>query len=151
MITKNMKKGQASIELLFVIGFAMLLIIPSLALFGRFVQETTYTATASQTNKIGNQMLTTALQAFHNGDGTVIVIEVNMPDGIQEMEINTDENAIIFTLNLEGEDSEQVYFSTVPIDGTFEETDYNKGIKKFKFEVNDSTVKITRFTRGATE
>jgi uncharacterized protein (UPF0333 family) len=146
-----MKKGQASIELLFVIGFAMLLIIPSLAMFGRFVQETTYTATSSQVHKIGNQMLTTATQTYHNNDGAIIVLELNFPEGIQAMEIDTTENAIIFTMNVAGETTEQVYYTDVPIEGTFEDEDYTRGTKSFKFTATEDAVTIERWKRGEGE
>ena len=77
---KKPRKAQAAIEFLFVVGFAMLLLIPSLALFGRFVQESSYTVTTSQVNKIGNYMLSTAKTVYHGTNGTVIVIEVNFPE-----------------------------------------------------------------------
>jgi hypothetical protein len=142
------KKAQASIELLFVVGFAMLLIIPSLALFGRFVQETTYTATASQSHKIASQMMTTATQTYHSGDGAIIIIEVNFPEGVEEMFIDTGENVLIFGINIGGEATEQVYYAEIPIEGSFEEEDYSKGIKKFKFTTVHNSVTIERFKSG---
>ncbi|PIN79778.1 hypothetical protein COV16_02505 [Candidatus Woesearchaeota archaeon CG10_big_fil_rev_8_21_14_0_10_34_8] len=146
-----MKKAQASIEFLFVIGFAMLLIIPSLALFGRFVQETTYTATASQVNKIGNQMLTTAIETYHGTNGSVIIIELDFPEGITEMKI--EENALIFATDVSGEESEMVYYSEIPVNGNFEESDWTKGRKKFKFSAIDSgtVVNIGRYIKGEEE
>ncbi len=143
-----MHRAQASIELLFVVGFAMLLIIPSLALFGRFVQETTYTATSSQIQKIGAQFITTAMQVYYSNDGAIIIIEVNMPNGVQGMEIDEAEDTIIFTTNVEGKEAEQVYFSEVPISGTINSEDYTKGIKKFKLTSSDGTVVISRWIRG---
>ncbi|MBI5072447.1 hypothetical protein HZA99_01370, partial [Candidatus Woesearchaeota archaeon] len=51
------KSGQAAVEFLFIIGFAMLLLLPSLALFGKFAEETSYTVTSGQINKLGSLMI----------------------------------------------------------------------------------------------
>lgn len=144
-ITKS-KKSQAAIEFLFVVGFAMLLLLPSLALFGRFVQETSYTVTTSQATKIGYYMLSTATQAYHGSNGTVIVIEVNFPDGIKNMMIPT-EDELVFIIETAGGESEMVFYSEVPINGTFNKTDYTKGLKKLKLSTIDSTVQIERITK----
>lgn len=139
-------KSQAAIEFLFVVGFAMLLLFPSLALFGRFVQETTYTVTTSQLNKIGYYMLSTAKQAYYSTNGSIIVIEVNFPDGVKGMEIINEEE-LVFGIETSGAESELVFFSDVPINGTFNESDYTKGNKKFRFTSVDSTVFIERVVK----
>jgi len=133
----NKKKAQAAIEFLFVVGFAMLLIIPSLALFGRFVEETAYTATTSQVNKIGNYMVTTAVQVYQGTNSSMLVIEVNLPDGVQNLTI-VNQNEIVFGINIGGAETEQVYYSEVPLNGTFDASDVVKGMKKFKFTATDS-------------
>ncbi|MFA6888891.1 MAG: hypothetical protein WC254_05350 [Candidatus Woesearchaeota archaeon] len=131
------KKAQAAIEFLFVVGFAMLLIIPSLALFGRFVEETAYTATTSQVNKIGNYMVTTAVQAYQGTNGTIIIIEANFPDGVQNMSI-VNENELVFLIDIGGKRTEQVYYSKVPLSGSFNYSDVEKGLKKFRFTAINS-------------
>ncbi len=125
-------KAQASIEFLFIMGFAMLLLLPSLALFGHFVQETTTTATAAQLQKIANGLLATAKQVYYNGNGSSIVLEVNLPEGLTEIRISEEEQALIFIMDIAGAPSELVYFSDVPIQGSFEAEDWTKGRKKFK-------------------
>ena len=144
---KKPKKAQAAIEFLFVVGFAMLLLIPSLALFGMFVQETSYTVTTSQANKIGNYMLSTAKTVYHGTNGTVIVIEVNFPEGIASVEIPEEtRDQIIITMDVGGAETEQVYYSDIPINGTFNSMDINEGVKKFRFEAinNGALVQIER-------
>lgn len=140
------KKSQAAIEFLFVVGFAMLLLLPSLALFGRFVSETSDTVTTSQVNKIGHYFLSTATQAYHGTNGTVIVIEVNFPDGVKNMTIPS-EDELVFIVETGAGESEMVFYSDVPINGTFHETDYSKGIKRLKFSTIDATVQIERITK----
>ncbi|MBI5001963.1 hypothetical protein HZC31_01110 [Candidatus Woesearchaeota archaeon] len=141
------RKAQAAIEFLFVVGFAMLLLIPSLALFGRFVQESSYTVTTSQVNKIGNYMLSTAKTVYHGTNGTVIVIEVNFPEGVTDMEIPEEtHDQIIFTMDIGGAETQQVYYSDIPINGTFSSSDVLEGIKKFRLEAinNGALVQIER-------
>lgn len=142
------KKAQAAIEFLFVVGFAMLLIIPSLALFGRFVEETAYTATTSQVNKIGNYMLATAVQAYQGTNGTMIVIEVNFPEGVQNVTV-VNENELVFSINIGGAESEQVYYSELPLSADFSSEDVTKGLKKFRFTAinNGEMVHIERYTK----
>ncbi len=144
---KKHKKAQAAIEFLFVVGFAMMLLIPSLALFGRFVQESSYTVTTSQANKIGNYMLSTAKTVYHGTNGTVVVIEVNFPEGITNVEIPEEtHDQIIFTMDIGGAQTQQVYYSDIPINGTFNSTDITEGVKKLKFEAinNGALVQIER-------
>lgn len=144
---KKPKQAQAAIEFLFVVGFAMMLLIPSLALFGRFVQESSYTVTTSQVNKIGNYMLSTAKTVYHGTNGTVVVIEVNFPEGVTVMEIPEEtHDQIIFTMNVGGTETQQVYYSDIPINGTFNSTDITEGVKKLKFEAinNGALVQIER-------
>lgn len=150
MITNAKKrntKAQAAVEFLFVMGFAMMLLIPSLALFGRFVQESSYTVTTSQVNKIGNYMLATAKTVYHGTNGTVVVIEVNFPEGITEVEIPEEtHDQIIFTMNVGGAETQQVYYSDIPINGTFNSMDITEGVKRLKFEAvqNSALVQIER-------
>lgn len=143
------KKAQAAIEFLFVVGFAMMLLIPSLALFGRFVQESSYTVTTSQVNKVGNYMLSTAKTVYHGTNGTVIVIEVNFPEGVTEMEIPETQDQLIFRIDIGGAETEQVYYSDVPINGTFNSSDVIEGVKKIKFEAvnNGALVQIERLIK----
>ncbi len=144
---KKHKQAQAAIEFLFVVGFAMMLLIPSLALFGRFVQESSYTVTTSQANKIGNYMLSTAKTVYHGTNGTVIVIEVNFPEGITSVEIPEEtHDQIIFTMDVGGAQTQQVYYSDIPINGAFNSTDITEGVKKIKFEAinNGALVQIER-------
>ena len=134
-----MQKGQAAIEFLFVVGFAMMLIIPSLALFGMFVQETSDTVTRGQVNKIGNYMVNTATQAYHGTNGTIIVIEVNFPEGVTNLTVPT-ETELVFTFEdgTTGAAGEAVFYSDVPLNGTFTADDVNEGTKKFKFTTTES-------------
>ncbi len=138
-IPRKMQKAQAAIEFLFVVGFAMMLIIPSLALFGMFVQETSDTVTRSQVNKIGNYMLDTATQVYHGTNGTIIVIEVNFPEGVKNLTVPT-QNELVFTFEdgATGVAGEAVFYSGVPLNGTFAADDVNEGIKKFKFTATES-------------
>ncbi len=143
-----MKQSQAAVEFLFIIGFAMLLLIPSLALFARFVQESSYTVTTSQVNKIGNVMLSTAIQAYHGTNGTIIVIDINFPKGVKNMTI-IDNQQLVFITDIGGALSENAYYSEIPINGSFNESDYSDGLKKFKFTAVNagSLVQIERIVK----
>ncbi len=146
----NTKKAQAAIEFLFVVGFAMMLLIPSLALFGRFVQETSYTVTTSQVNKIGNYMVSTAKTVYHGTNGTVIVIEVNFPEGVTSLKIPKEtQDQLVFTIDIGGAQTEQVYYTDIPINGTFSSTDVTEGVKKLRFEAinNGALVQVERWIK----
>lgn len=139
------KKAQAAIEFLFIIGFAMLLLLPSLALFGQFVQETSYTVTTGQVNKIAHLMLATATQVYQGTNGSTIVIDVNFPDGIANMSIINQEE-LLFVTDVGGHISDWTYYSDIPLNGTFNATDYDQGLRTFRFTSIDagSRVKIER-------
>ena len=135
------KTAQAAVEFLFIIGFAMLLLLPSLALFGRFVEETSYTVTSGQVNKIGSLMLATATQVYQGTNGSSIIIELNFPDGVTNMTILNSQE-LVFTTDIGGHASEQTYYSQVPLNATFNATDYEKGFKKFRFTAVDSGAQV---------
>jgi hypothetical protein len=138
-VHRKMRNGQAAIEFLFVVGFAMMLIIPSLALFGMFVQETSDTVTRSQVNRIGNYMIDTATQAYHGTNGTIIVIELNFPQGVKNVTVPT-EHELVFTFEdgTTGVAGEAVFYSDVPLNGTFGDDDFSEGLKKFRFNTTES-------------
>lgn len=134
------KSAQAAVEFLFIIGFAMLLLLPSLALFGKFAEETSYTVTSGQINKMGSLMIATATQVYQATNGSSIIIQVNFPDGVTNMSI-MNQNELVFATDIGGHASEQTYHSAIPLNGTFNASDYEKGFKKFQFTaVNGGTI-----------
>ena len=134
-----MKKAQAALEFLFVIGFAMLLLLPSLGLFALFVQESSSTVTANQVETIGNTFLNTATQVAASGEGATLVVEVVFPDGVKSMGIQSN-NELIFSTSIGGVETTQVYYSSIPLQGAFTANDISKGNKKFSFQLDENGI-----------
>lgn len=133
-----MKKGQAALEFLFVIGFAMLLLLPSLGLFALFVQESSSTVTANQVANIANRFLTTTTQIAASGKGATLVIEVVFPEGVESLVIQN--NELIFSTDIGGVATTHAFFSSIPIEGTFTASDVSSGNKKFSFTLEENGV-----------
>ncbi len=139
-----MKKAQAALEFLFVIGFAMLLLLPSLGLFALFVQESSSTVTANQVETLGNTFLNTATQVAASGEGATLVLEDVFPDRVISLEIQNN-NELAFSTSIGGVETTQVYYSSFSINGIFTADDVSKGNKKFSFQLDENgIVAITR-------
>jgi len=78
-------KAQSAIEYLMIIALTLAIIVPTTYLFFRYTSESNVEITYSQINQIGRQILNTAETGYFSGKSSKIILEVNMPEGIDDI------------------------------------------------------------------
>lgn len=137
-----MVKAQSALEFLMIVGLSLVLIIPALLLFFHFTQDATYAAITSRVDNIGNAMVETAQRVYFYGDEAREVLTIDFPQKVLSWEIQNN-HEMVFTLEVPGGITQSVFYSEVPISGTFIEDDVTQGIKQILFVNNQSMVEIS--------
>ena len=145
-------KAQSAIEYLMIIAIALGIIVPTTYLFFRYTSESNVEVVYSQINQIGRQIMDTAETVYFSGKGSKIILEVNMPKGINDIYVLADRE-LVFKIFSEIGDNELVFFppANIPItEGTGDLTDIaSSGLKKIKIEAVDGVggteVSISKF------
>lgn len=137
-----MAKAQSALEFLMIVGISLVLIIPALLLFFYFTQDATYATITSRVENIGNAMIETAQQVYFYGNEAREVLTIDFPQKVLSLEIQNN-HEIVFTLEVPGGTTQTVFYSEIPMNGTFTEEDVTQGIKQIKFENNQSMIEVS--------
>ncbi|MGM5481568.1 MAG: hypothetical protein ACQESE_04115 [Nanobdellota archaeon] len=81
------KQGQSSIEYLFIVAIALLMIVPGTALFFQYSQNSQESLQHSQVFKIGNELVETGEMIYSVGENSWQTVEVSFPDAIKSMTV----------------------------------------------------------------
>jgi uncharacterized protein (UPF0333 family) len=101
-----MKKGQVSNELLVVVGFILLILIPMLYIMYFRMDAIRADLALLQIHFSVARIAFLVNAVGYMGDGSAMITEIYVPDGVQAVAIGG--NEIVFTLPLDGEDNEVV-------------------------------------------
>ncbi len=112
MIYKS--KGQSSLELLMVVGLALVILVPSTILFVNYAQNTATEVSVSQINLIGQRLLNTASEMKGAGSNSWTTLEINFPENVIDMTIfnSVNETDLIILYDTPSGHSELVFFGT---------------------------------------
>src|SRR3989338_1209842 len=110
------KKAQPALEYLMIVALVLGIIVPTTYLLFRTTSESNVKILYSQVSQIGNSIISTAETVFFSGEGAKIVLEVNMPKGVTNVEIWANRE-LVFEIVSELGTTEFVFFSqtTIPI------------------------------------
>jgi len=110
------KKAQPALEYLMIIAIVLGIIVPTTYLLFRSTSESNVQILYSQISQIGNNIIDTAETVFFSGEGSKIVLEVNMPKGVTNVKILANRE-LVFDIVSELGATEAVFFSksTTPI------------------------------------
>ena len=110
------KKAQPALEYLMITALVLGIIVPTTYILFRTTSESNVKILYSQINQIGNNIIDTAETVFFSGEGSRIVLEVNMPKGVTNVKILANRE-LVFDIVSELGTAEAVFFSkvTVPI------------------------------------
>ena len=144
-------KAQSAIEYLMIIAIALGIIVPTTYLFFRYTSESNVEVVYSQINQIGRQIMDTAETVYFSGKGSKIILEVNMPKGVDDIYVLADRE-LVFKIFSEIGDNELVFFPqlNIPLTEGGDLTDIaSSGLKKIKIEAVDGVggteVSISKF------
>lgn len=119
-------KAQSSLEFLLTLGLAILLVFPAIQLFMIFTNNSAKDIVQSQIDDIGDGIIDAVETVKHFGDGAKVVLELNMPNTIENIEV-FDRNSLYITMRLE-QTPVTVHFDTfVNMTGDFQERDWVRG------------------------
>ena len=138
------KKGQFSVEYLLIVGFALIIIIPIVYYSYTSFTESQQEISAATVNKIGYEVVNTAKNVYFLGDYSRVTLDMNFPEGIQDVQTVTDTvpdpDQYFFMIKVH--DSEILFPSDVELRGTFDPNVVNPGIKKVKLESRGGYVEV---------
>jgi hypothetical protein len=110
-----MKRGQAAMEYLSVMGFALLLIIPIIIVFFSQSQDVTDQLSMNQVRSIGRDIVTSAEKIYYLGEPSQTILKVYMPSKI--LNIVVQQHALVFNMSINNAVSEVVFASNVNLTG----------------------------------
>lgn len=141
------KRGQFSFEYLLVVGFALLIVIP-LTYYGYVsFQESRTEVNVASVNKIGYEIINNAKSVYYLGKLSRVTLELNFPEGIENMTIledtSTETSEHIYYLEIDILGSEMLFRSDVPLSGTFTEENFNPGLKNVRLQYLTDSVEVS--------
>lgn len=125
-----MGKAQSALEYLMIIAITMGVIVPTTYLFFRYSSQSTAEIIDSQVNQIGRSITETAESVYYSGEGSKIVLDVNMPNGVNDIYILASRE-LVFQITTQIGQSEEVFFTAVdiPITSNDASADCISGVK----------------------
>jgi len=146
-----MPKAQSALEYLMVIALVLGIIVPVTYLFFNYTSGSNIEIVDAQVNRIGRNIIDTAESVYYSGKSSKIVVELNMPENVEDVYIIA-ERELVFKVITELGETETVFFSDIDI--TIAEDDdltdiAGVGRKKVKIESDGTKVLIGKFVEPA--
>jgi len=113
-LRKLNSRAQSSFEYMMIVALTVAIIVPMTYLFFRYSADSNARILDSQINQIGRSMIDTAESVFFSGEDSKIVIDLNMPENVNDIYI-IDERELIFNVTTSIGENEVVFFSDVNI------------------------------------
>ena len=140
-------KAQSAVEYLMIIALTLGIIVPTSYLFFRYSSESNVQIVDVQVTQIGRNIIDTAESVYYSGEGSKIVLEINMPENVEDVYIIADRE-LVFKVITELGETEIVFFSDIDIiiaeDGDL--TDIaGVGRKKVEIQSDGNQVLIGKF------
>jgi len=138
------KKGQIAVEYLFILALALAIIVPGSMLFFNYSRDSNEKLTASQINKIGDNIINQAEDIYSIGKNSWTTVETNFPETTINAYII--DNEFIITYNTPHGVTEGVFFSNVPIQGAYGNnisSEFHMGFTSIRIESKGGYVLIS--------
>ena len=144
------RKAQASMEYLLVVGLVILVILPSIYIFYSYSQRSNEEIAQGQVNKFGTQIIDAAEKVYYLGGPSKTTLDLTMPKGVRNMEIWCNQELVFFL----ADGSEIAFKSRVNITTNitadasgrccynFTKEDYSSGLKKVIVEAKGDNVLV---------
>ena len=107
-------KAQSALEYLMVIALAMGIIVPITYMFFQYSSESNVQIIDVQVTQIGRNIIDTAESVYYSGEGSKIVLEINMPENVEDVSIMYNRE-LVFNIITELGETEIVFFSDIDI------------------------------------
>ena len=107
-------KAQSAVEYLMIIALTLGIIVPTSYLFFRYSSESNVQIVDVQVTRIGRNIIDTAETVYFSGESSKIVLEINMPENVEDVYIIADRE-LVFKVITELGETEIVFFSDIDI------------------------------------
>lgn len=134
----ELKRGQASVEYVVLVGFITFVIIGILSLALIYTGSVRDSIRMNQIISYSNKVISSAESVFYAGAPSKITIAVHLPEGIETLEI-VDDN-LVFTVHTSTGLSRVAFQSSVPISGSL---DNSQGLRKIQILAQAGSVVLS--------
>lgn len=108
------RKGQSSVEYLFIVGISLLVIIPTSFLFLSYSKNSEDAVVSSQINRVGTDIMQSVEEVFIIGNNSWVTLEVSLPSNVKNVTIYGESELVIHYFSQTGV-SDAVFFSDINI------------------------------------
>ncbi len=105
------KRAQISLEYIMVIAFTFAIIIPGIYFFYTYSQSSAASLSAAQYDKLGQEMITSAVQTLAQGKGSYLTLDLLIPGNVENITVSENGNELIITYMTPYGPTEAVFFS----------------------------------------
>lgn len=112
------KSAQMAVEYLFVIAFAMGLVLITAVVFFMQSKESTEEQQRALIDIIAHDILSTANRVYYSGDISKKTVRYTIPTMVNNIYVSGD-NALVFNVTTEATAYDLTYYADVPIKGVF--------------------------------
>lgn len=134
------EKSQVGVEYLIVVGFISFAIISILALSYFYSGQIKDRIRLNQIEGFASQLIGFSESVFFAGEPSMKTVRLYLPDGVDSIEINSN-NIVIITTVSGGGQNKRAYESKVPLQGNIT---FTEGIKKLSLEAKQNYVLINQ-------
>ncbi len=136
------KRGQASMEYLLVVGFALIMLMPLVVIHMTQEESIRDDSNLMQATNIVQTLTSNAESIHFIGEPSRTTIEVRMPQNIKDIRIEeNDWNRIVFEVMTGGGVVEVYKYTDVKLTGSLEPS---QGLTRILIEAEDGRVKISQ-------
>jgi uncharacterized protein (UPF0333 family) len=160
------KRGQAAVEFLMVVGVAFTMLVPALYLFTQYSSTSNQIVIASQVERIGKEIISSAESVYYYGKNSKSTIKLSFPEKINSIYLNPKKNKtcaedtitddtdscvseLVFNVSIFGGESHFVFYTpiniTLNITSEYSMQDaVQAGLKSLAIESYGDYINITR-------
>ena len=145
-------KSQSALEYLMIIALTLGIMVPTAYIFFQYSTESNTKILDSQINQIGRSIIDTAETVYFSGQNSKIVLQLNMPESVNDINI-INNRELVFNVATDIGEGEAVFFSSINITSSDCQGSIcslaeiaGSGLKKIKFQSynNGNQVLISR-------
>lgn len=130
-------KAQVSVEYMFIIGFATVMIVPLLLIYYTYTSESSDSVATSQAMQIARKIVDASESVYYLGKPSQTTLKLNFPDNIKSAKLENYE--VVFNITTKSSTAEILQVSSVNISGNLPTT---QGIHIITIKAQDGYVQV---------
>jgi uncharacterized protein (UPF0333 family) len=142
---KRGKRGQSSVEYIFIVAFALMIIIPGAFVFTQYSSDSQTGLRNAQIYRVGNDIVDSAALMYSVGENSWLTIDVTFHSDVRDVKVynGTNGNSLVITYQ-DTSLSSAVFFTEIPMTNSSGSDCTNGCIIPFNEGLNSIRVESTR-------